>query len=70
MTRKVNLRIWRGDSKKGEFKDVTVDANEGEVLAFAIASERLAHGRERVPLDTPFGGGPIRPQLPLEKAMR
>jgi len=36
MTRKVKLRIWRGDSKNGDFKDVTVDANEGEVVLDVI----------------------------------
>ena len=36
MTRKVKLRIWRGDSKNGEFKDVTVDANEGEAVLDVI----------------------------------
>ncbi|MEY3716097.1 MAG: hypothetical protein RL155_972, partial [Actinomycetota bacterium] len=36
MARKVNMRIWRGDSKNGEFKDVSVDANEGEVVLDVI----------------------------------
>ena len=36
MTRKVKMRIWRGDSKSGEFKDVSVDANEGEVVLDVI----------------------------------
>jgi succinate dehydrogenase / fumarate reductase iron-sulfur subunit len=36
MTRKVKMRIWRGDSKNGEFKDVSVDANEGEVVLDVI----------------------------------
>jgi succinate dehydrogenase / fumarate reductase, iron-sulfur subunit len=36
MARKVKMRIWRGDSKNGEFKDVTVDANEGEVVLDVI----------------------------------
>ena len=36
MSRKVKMRIWRGDSKNGEFKDVTVDANEGEVVLDVI----------------------------------
>ena len=36
MTRKVKMRIWRGDVKGGEFKDVSVDANEGEVVLDVI----------------------------------
>ena len=36
MTRKVNMRIWRGDSKNGDFKEVSVDANEGEVVLDVI----------------------------------
>lgn len=28
MTRKLNLRIWRGDSTDGGLKDVVVDVNE------------------------------------------
>ena len=36
MAGKVNLRIWRGDSKSGDFKDVEVDANEGEVVLDVI----------------------------------
>ena len=36
MARKVKMRIWRGDSKNGEFKDVSVDANEGEVVLDVI----------------------------------
>ena len=36
MARKVKMRIWRGDSKNGDFKDVTVDANEGEVVLDVI----------------------------------
>lgn len=36
MAGKVNLRIWRGDSKSGDFKDVQVDANEGEVVLDVI----------------------------------
>ena len=36
MTRKVKMRIWRGDSKNGDFKDVSVDANEGEVVLDVI----------------------------------
>jgi succinate dehydrogenase / fumarate reductase, iron-sulfur subunit len=36
MGRKVNLRIWRGDAKGGDFKEVQVDANEGEVVLDVI----------------------------------
>ena len=36
MSRKVKMRIWRGDVKGGEFKDVTVEANEGEVVLDVI----------------------------------
>jgi succinate dehydrogenase / fumarate reductase iron-sulfur subunit len=36
MTRKVNLRIWRGDVKGGDFQNVSVDANEGEVVLDVI----------------------------------
>ena len=36
MTRKVKLRIWRGNSKSGDFKEVSVDANEGEVVLDVI----------------------------------
>ena len=36
MTRKVKMRIWRGDSKSGDFKEVSVDANEGEVVLDVI----------------------------------
>ena len=36
MARKLNLRIWRGDSKNGELKDVQVDVNEGEVVLDVI----------------------------------
>jgi succinate dehydrogenase / fumarate reductase iron-sulfur subunit len=32
MARKVNLRIWRGDSTDGGLKDVQVEANDGEVV--------------------------------------
>ena len=36
MARKVKMRIWRGDSNNDEFKDVSVDANEGEVVLDVI----------------------------------
>jgi len=36
MARNVKLRIWRGDSKDGGLKDVTVEANEGEVVLDVI----------------------------------
>ena len=36
MARKVKMRIWRGDSKSGGFKEVTVPANEGEVVLDVI----------------------------------
>ena len=36
MTRKVKMRIWRGDSKSGDFQEVSVDANEGEVVLDVI----------------------------------
>ncbi len=29
MARKINLRIWRGDSTNGGLQDVQVEANEG-----------------------------------------
>jgi len=32
MARKVNLRIWRGDSNSGSLQNVEVEANEGEVV--------------------------------------
>ena len=40
MTRKVKMRIGRGDSKNGDFKDVTVEANEGEVVLDVIHRDR------------------------------
>jgi succinate dehydrogenase / fumarate reductase iron-sulfur subunit len=36
MARKLNLRIWRGDSDSGELKDVQVEVNEGEVVLDVI----------------------------------
>ena len=36
MARKLNLRIWRGDSTSGALQDVQVDANEGEVVLDVI----------------------------------
>ena len=36
MARKVNLRIWRGNSTDGGLQNVTVDANEGEVVLDVI----------------------------------
>ena len=36
MARKVNLRIWRGDSTSGSLQNVEVDANEGEVVLDVI----------------------------------
>ena len=36
MTRKLNLRIWRGDATDGGLQDVVVDANEGEVVLDVI----------------------------------
>jgi len=29
MSKKIKLKIWRGDSKSGGLKDVEVEANEG-----------------------------------------
>jgi hypothetical protein len=31
MARKVNLRIWRGDSTSGSLQNVEVDANEAKL---------------------------------------
>ena len=36
MSKKIKLRIWRGDSKTGALKDVEVEANEGEVVLDVI----------------------------------
>jgi len=36
MARKVNLRIWRGDSTSGSLQNVEVEANEGEVVLDVI----------------------------------
>ena len=36
MSKKFNFRIWRGDSKSGDFKDVQVEVNEGEVVLDVI----------------------------------
>jgi succinate dehydrogenase / fumarate reductase iron-sulfur subunit len=36
MSKRVKLRIWRGDSKTGALKDVEVEANEGEVVLDVI----------------------------------
>ena len=36
MTRKLNLRIWRGDATDGALQDVVVEANEGEVVLDVI----------------------------------
>jgi len=36
MARKINLKIWRGTSKNGGLQEVTVDANEGEVVLDVI----------------------------------
>ena len=36
MARKINLRIWRGNSTDGALQDVTVDAMEGEVILDVI----------------------------------
>ncbi len=36
MAKKVNLRIWRGDVNSGALEDVTVEANEGEVVLDVI----------------------------------
>jgi succinate dehydrogenase / fumarate reductase, iron-sulfur subunit len=36
MARKINLRIWRGDSTNGGLQDVQVEANEGEVVLDVI----------------------------------
>ncbi len=32
MSKKINLRIWRGDVNSGKLEDVSVEANEGEVV--------------------------------------
>ena len=36
MSKKIKLRIWRGDTKDGALKDVEVEANEGEVVLDVI----------------------------------
>ncbi len=36
MSKRIKLRIWRGDAKDGALKDVEVDANEGEVVLDVI----------------------------------
>jgi succinate dehydrogenase / fumarate reductase iron-sulfur subunit len=36
MTRKLKMRIWRGDADNGGLQDVTVEANEGEVVLDVI----------------------------------
>ena len=36
MSKKIKLRIWRGDAKDGALKDVEVEANEGEVVLDVI----------------------------------
>jgi succinate dehydrogenase / fumarate reductase iron-sulfur subunit len=43
MARNVKLRIWRGDSKDGALKDVTVEANEGEVFAGIVKPVSADH---------------------------
>src|SRR5438876_5960843 len=32
MTSKVTMRVWRGDADRGEFRDYSVAAEEGEVV--------------------------------------
>ena len=36
MSKKINLRIWRGDVNSGKLEDVVVEANEGEVVLDVI----------------------------------
>ena len=36
MSKKINLRIWRGDVNSGKLEDVSVEANEGEVVLDVI----------------------------------
>ena len=36
MSKKINLRIWRGDANTGKLEDVSVEANEGEVVLDVI----------------------------------
>ena len=36
MARKLKMRIWRGDADNGGLQDVTVEANEGEVVLDVI----------------------------------
>ena len=36
MSKKIKLKIWRGDAKDGALKDVEVEANEGEVVLDVI----------------------------------
>ena len=36
MSKKIKLRIWRGNSSNGELKNVEVVANEGEVVLDVI----------------------------------
>ena len=42
MARKVNLRIWRGNSADGGLQNVTVDANEGEVVLDVSTAFKLS----------------------------
>ena len=36
MARNIKLRIWRGNSESGSLQDVSVEANEGEVVLDVI----------------------------------
>ncbi len=51
MTRKLNLRIWRGDATDGGLKDVVVDVNEGEVVLDVIHRVQQHNGRSRCSLE-------------------
>ncbi|MCL4449459.1 MAG: succinate dehydrogenase/fumarate reductase iron-sulfur subunit [Actinobacteria bacterium] len=42
-TGKVTLRIWRGDENGGEFKDYTLDAQEGEVVLDVVHRVQSEH---------------------------
>ena len=39
MSKKIKLRIWRGDAKDGALKDVEVEANNGELKIKAVKEE-------------------------------
>ena len=36
MAKNIKLRIWRGDANNGKLEDVSVEANEGEVVLDVI----------------------------------